>query len=844
MRATHFRRGRILLCAALALAPLVGSTCLVSASLAGGGGNFFLAVKTEKETVLEARAALAAKDPQKAADLIGAYLTRAVGTSEMEDVYGQALLQLGRRDEAAHHFGVALKLLGDFEAPQKAIKANLTRADPLYTRRAAMMLKIAKDLAADCQKLYDSGHTDRALSILTSLEPIASGATRKTIVELAAKIRAANEEVDLDKGAEDRPDTAQEVLELEGKHYKLESKLDATTTQRVSDVMDDIFNYYVQVYFDGDETRVDKRKASIRIFASHGEMMKQWPGEDRPGLGGWWSPGDWAVSCYDTSSDWGTLDQMLETLYHEASHHFMTMLEKGGGTPSWINEGTASFFEGAKALSDRRVLWPDAADGRLRHLQLQLTGSAPGPNVAQVISYNGAGSYAGDYYPYGWGLIYFLQQYEDPTTLEYVFRPLYASYRDTIARKGGDPMALFKEVFLVPSAPGGIKDFDAWVSRWRNWILNDVYPLHQGLKTRELRLEKAHRYIAAADAAKTNRTAKVSELELLTRALGQLEFVRKKIDGKEKLDADLIVLQADVLERMGRPQGTAALLQEVLEIADDAGESPLEPERYEQLEARLTKLDAKNQPLRQAKTHAKNYAKSALKLLDEYQDSEVPMVLTGYETARLFADALKTEKLLEVAESLRTKARDAGLLRGALYQIGGRASAWVTIFDAVEDNFEPGDFKLAIGGARPVGRIFTGIPVSGEYELRCKLNRVGDVARTSIHGVVFAGSPTSDWYAAGIDGRGQVKLMRYRKGSSEVCIKTLKIEPPDSPIATDEHPEFVVHVYRDDRLSIKVGARAAMEVKLEEQLPRTAHIGVFVKNGRVELESTVLEVIP
>src|SRR6185436_18883741 len=113
-------------------------------STANLAGSSRIEGSSEKETLGLARAALGAKDPQKAADLISAYLTRAVGTIELEDVLGQALLQLGRKDEAAHHFSMALKLLGEVEAPQKAIKANLARADPLYTRRSSMMLKITK----------------------------------------------------------------------------------------------------------------------------------------------------------------------------------------------------------------------------------------------------------------------------------------------------------------------------------------------------------------------------------------------------------------------------------------------------------------------------------------------------------------------------------------------------------------------------------------------------------------------------------------------------------------------------------------------------------------------------
>ena len=832
MKSRSFWQGAALICA-LGLAPLLVPVALALAPSPAPEE------KSAVETLAEARAALTAKEPQKAADLIAHFLSQAIGTHEIEDLYGQVLLQLGRKDEAAFHFGAALRLLGDNEAPQRAIKANLSRADALYTRRAAMLLKVSKEMLDVCQKLNDAGHTERALALLEPLDSISIGAERQKARALADKIRAANQAVDLEKGASEESDSGvRPQAHYEGAHYILEANLEPEVTRRVSDVMDDIFNYYVLIYFDGDASRVSSQKPTIRIHPTHAEMVKNWEGP--PTVGGWWSPGEWTVVCYDTRTDSGNLDQMLQTLYHEASHHFMTMLSSGGSPPAWINEGTASFFEGATSMEDRRVLWPDAATDRLRALHGQLTGGR-GPTPAQVVSYNDPGSYPGEYYSFGWGLVYYLQQYEDPATLEYVFRPLYAEYRDTIAKKGGDPMELFKQVFLDKKAPGGFTDFDAWAAKWREWILDQVYPLHfGGARMRDLRLDKARMYIEASWRAKNEKSAKVSEAELLSRALGHLEFIRQRIDGAEMFDIELLLMQADVLERMGRPQATAALLAQVLELVD-AGEATLEIERYEELDKRLIKLDAKNQPLRLAKARAGNFAKSALVLIGTYRASETPMTLTAYGFARSLADVLENEALAEAAEELRTEAREAGLLRGALYKIGGRTSSWVTIFERSDEVFEPTEAVIAISGVRPVGRLFAGLPVSGEYELRCTLARVGDVARTSSHGVVFAGTATAQWYVCAVDGKGQLVVRRYEKGGSE---RTLNVVPIDPPLAPDESPALVVHVYDQNRITVQLGVRAPVEFQLDEDLPKTAHVGIFAKYGRTELRSTVLEVFP
>ena len=53
-----------------------------------------------------------------------------------------------------------------------------------------------------------------------------------------------------------------------------------------------------------------------------------------------------------------------------------------------------------------------------------------------------------------------------------------------------------------------------------------------------------------------------------------------------------------------------------------------------------------------------------------------------------------------------------------------------------------------------------------------------------------------------------------------------------------------MRVQPGNKLSIKVGERASVEITLEEDLPRTAFVGIMAKNARTELRSTVLELFP
>ena len=207
-------------CAALG-GSFVASTAHASAPFAAISPE-----KTEKETVAAARALLTAKDPQGAADMIARYLSTAICSYELEDVYGQALLQLGRKDEAAQHFGIALRLLGDNEAPKKVIKANLSKADPFFTKRTGLVLRLSQNLLKDCEKMIAAGHTERALALLEPLEPVSSGAERLAIGALVKKLHAANQEVKLDQGtSDDSPSGGHPLVKKEGAHYLFEANL-------------------------------------------------------------------------------------------------------------------------------------------------------------------------------------------------------------------------------------------------------------------------------------------------------------------------------------------------------------------------------------------------------------------------------------------------------------------------------------------------------------------------------------------------------------------------------------------------------------------------------------------
>jgi tetratricopeptide (TPR) repeat protein len=799
---------------------------------------------------LENARALAATN--KWAEVVAAleeHLRFAVAEPEVDDLMGQALTKLGRKDEAAFFLDRALSQLPASDKEYAKVRKRLLEADPLTTRRETALAKITKTLLESAKALHAGGHVERALAILERLQPIARGAELSEIAALSSSIRSATEKVDLDKvGDGERPAEGWPEYKFESQRYLFRADLEPTVTETLAKTMDEIFEYYVQIYFDGERSRLDPRKATIFVHSSHADMGKSFPG-DGPTPGGWWSPGDWQVHCYDTRGDAGTLDEMLATLFHEASHQFMTMLAGGGGTPAWLNEGTSSFFEGAIAMADGRVLWPDAAQSRLLSLNDMLNGKSyggPSPTFLEVISYNKPGSYDPPYYPWGWGLVYFLQQYEDPQTLEYTYRPKYIAYRDQVIKTGGEPRALFERVFVGAGKHSTVAAFE---TEWKRWIQQTIYPLHFGVQRRELRMAEVQRYLDAAKAAAAApKQAKVKEGELLLRALGHIEYVRSKIDGPDKPDAQLLLAQADILERVGRAQSTAPLLEQLLEMAMD-GRWTADEDEVDKLGKRLSKLDSKNSALRLAQARAKSLGRMAGEILSAYDKSKPPAPLRSYTLASAVSAALgEAGGLVERASELRQRAYDAGLLRGATYRLDPRRELWRTIHTNVETKFDTAPGRVELEGVRPVGRLCTATPISGEYELRARVTRVGEAPIGAHHGLVVSGTLNGDWLVVTLDGNGKLWLKRLLLlnrgegvGVSDTNVSYIALA---NPPALDQAFDFLARVSPSGVIEVTVDGDGPHLFQAPLAIPAVGYVGVYVKNGSLLVENAVVEVLP
>lgn len=761
---------------------------------------------------------------------------------------GETLLELGEDDPAAHHLEraqVLFELAGDPKTA-KSIDKSLNKADKFNRRRHTLLRDLTKTLFMNAEQLIEKDNVERALAKLAGLVPIAEGDKAEQARLLYADLRKKFEELDIEAGLETAAtDGPLPVVKHESIHYIIEANLEPELAQRVGDLMDSVHGHYVEVYFDGDAGEAKADKATIRIHPDWDAMSKDWTGPQAPQ--GWWSPGQNRVVCYDSRSngEGSTLDWMLETLFHEASHQFMTLRSrKGGWSPSWLNEGTASFFEGTVAMADNSVLWPDAARMRLQNLQYMVS-SHSGPGVLKVISHAGPGSYPADHYAYGWGLVYFFQQFEDPTTLEYVYRPLYTECLDEITSKGGDSREMFEKYFVGKRSPLGHAELDDFIEAWEKWILNEVQPLYFGSPTsiRELRVSKIERYLAAADAAQKNKKAAVSESELLSRALAHIEYVRTRIDGVGKPDASIWLHQIDVLERLGKPKSAAPLLQELLGLNDD-GLVELSQEHVADLEKRLQKLDRGNWALMNAKSRERRIRKNARNLLEEYEQADPPYLLRGYTFAQAVGTALgDTEVLLPRAAELRDRARAAGLLLGTIRRFNLPGDRWNTIYTGEAVRFDHTGETLLLESVRPMAYVNTSFEVGPEYELRCTIQRQGKLYLSSNHGLVISASPDGDWAVLDFGAHGNAYLRRLELsggGAQRRLLETFSIEPP---LADDEHPRIKLHAL-GRKITLTVNDRPPIEFTLPDEIPPAKHVGFCAKDATTVLVDAEVRLFP
>ena len=130
-------------------------------------------------------------------------------------------------------------------------------------------------------------------------------------------------------------------------HYKIYSMLGGSLTDEVAKRQELILKQYKTVFPKKKFPRVKEKVVfPVLIFESRGgyETFSRANGFDPEKAAGYYSPTHkYTVLFY------GTDESLISTLFHEAFHQFLHhVLPNTNSIPTWLNEGLATFFGGAK----------------------------------------------------------------------------------------------------------------------------------------------------------------------------------------------------------------------------------------------------------------------------------------------------------------------------------------------------------------------------------------------------------------------------------------------------------------------------------------------------------------
>jgi len=297
-------------------------------------------------------------------------------------------------------------------------------------------------------------------------------------------------------------------FERKTKHYNLNTNISWEFAETAASALDEVNEFYRSIYDYKKKARATiwcMRKRSDFDRMSMKLLSRPMPSR---GVGGYWVASLKSVVAYDRSydEDGFTIDSLWKTLFHEASHQFMSLLTKGRHIPpTWLNEGTSCYFEGCVIKADGTIVKNNPAEHRLRSWYMLDTNPKTRKSLEQLIAHprnlgadgTGSLSYEGEYYSYGWSLVYFLLNYEENDRRVYgtpitpdgrvpddykavkkagrlVYRDAYQKYLMHFAKRGckGDryyALEMAKKYFVEEIEDPDVTNWEAFEARWRKF---------------------------------------------------------------------------------------------------------------------------------------------------------------------------------------------------------------------------------------------------------------------------------------------------------------------------------------------------------------------------------------
>ncbi|MBI5363224.1 MAG: DUF1570 domain-containing protein [Planctomycetes bacterium] len=256
----------------------------------------------------------------------------------------------------------------------------------------------------------------------------------------------------------------------QSKGYVVASNIGYDVLQLASRALEDLSLHYRRSYAADPAMQVGK--TDVQLFRTRVDFAKAFPeAKENPGLKGLlMTQGGqdegkkpqftFKLLSYDPRDEGRPLSFLFETLAHEASHQYMRLSVGMNTAPHWLDEGMASFYEGAVLDADGSVHVGLPAWERLRVLMLMFNQD---PDVLRATLEAPDDKFlTAEQYSVAWGLIYYLDQHQ----LEDGSRPYRPALKRAIeAVRSGTAttgMAVFQRAVLQPAS----KAFEAFEKEW------------------------------------------------------------------------------------------------------------------------------------------------------------------------------------------------------------------------------------------------------------------------------------------------------------------------------------------------------------------------------------------
>jgi len=278
------------------------------------------------------------------------------------------------------------------------------------------------------------------------------------------------------------------AFEFETKYFKIKTNTVPIVAKEIGIAMDMCYERLQKVF----GVRRPSNRVPLEVYATQRQFMRGSAESGipiSPGVLGYfyWGFRGKGIRCFYT----GSIEQTLSTLFHECTHLAIHDLVGGGNVPTWSNEGPAVMFEDA-VRREREIDIIAVPWGRLWHLKEQIEGTGGTIDLSELVRINGG--YPGSYYPRGWGLMYFLLNYENGK-----YRRGLASYFREVAKTNGtrENMDLFMRHFKV--GPSEIEDdWHAYIEAIEPETVEDFIGAAQAASSIRFDLDRALSYAEKA----------------------------------------------------------------------------------------------------------------------------------------------------------------------------------------------------------------------------------------------------------------------------------------------------------------------------------------------------------